>query len=237
MSDASSFSQLAARVETLERQTRRLKRLLLVSAVTVICAASVATSIAGQRNLTFAGTDGSVRISGSGLTLSDTAGRKRLTIGFNSANQPAIYIWDRDGVDRLGMYISSKGEPVVRLTDSRNVDRAFFGLTELEKPRISFQDHTSTERLYVGLTRQDDGLVSTYSTEGKQEINLGNQFISIADSAGTDRAYFGLTTNDTSIVKLWDKNHTERNFMGEYNDGTAGVSSFSSSGGATWSSP
>lgn len=237
MSDASSFVELAARIDALERQTRRLKRLLLASAVAVICASTAAAGIAEQRNLTFTGPEGSVRISSSGFTLSDARGHKRLTLGFNSADRPAIYIFDSDGIDRLGMYMSNKDQPVIRLTDSSNVDRAFFGLTTEEKPRISFQDHASTERLYVGLTTQEDGLVSTYSAAGKQEINVGNQFISIADSSGTDRAYFGLSSNDTSIVKLWDRNHTERNFMGEYNDGSAGASAFNASGTAVWSTP
>lgn len=236
MSDASSFPQLAARVEALERQTRRLKRLLLASAVTVICAATAATGIASQRNLTFAGGDGSVRVSSSGFTLSDSRGHKRLTLGFNSSNQPAIYVFDANGIDRLGIYISDKGQPVIRLTDSRNVNRAFFGLTETEKPRISFQDGTATERLFMGLSSEDDGLVRTYSTGSQEEISLGNQLLRI-DSSGTERAYFGISSNDTSIVKLWDKNHTERNFMGEFTDGTAGATAYNASGTAVWSTP
>lgn len=236
MSDASSFLELAARVEALERQTRRLKRLLLASAVAVLCAGTAATSVASQRNLSFSGANGSVRVSSSGLTLSDARGHKRLTLGFNGANQPAIYVYDAKGVDRLGMYISDTDRPVIRLTDSHNVDRAYFELSGTEKPRILFQDHAATERLFVGLASEDEGLFRTYSSGSQQEISLGDQLLSI-DVSGTERAYFGLSTSDTSIIKLWDKNHTERNFMGEYNDGTAGATAFNASGTAVWSAP
>jgi len=236
MSDASSFLELAVRVEALERQTRRLKRLLMGSAVAALCLGSLATGVAQQRSVFFSGTNGSVRISADGFVLSDTAGHKRLTIGFNGG-KPALYIWDTHGIDRLGAYLSNANQPVIRLTDSHNNDRLFFGLTKTEKPRLSFEDTNKTERLYVGLSTTDDGLVSTYSTGGTQDIALGNQLLVISDNSGTDRAYMGLTTSNTSVVKLWDAHHIERAFMGEYNDGVAGMASFNSSGTATWSSP
>lgn len=237
MSDASSFLQLAARVEALERQTQRLKRLLLASGIAALCLGTAASTVAAQRALTFTGAAGSVKISSSGFGLYDTKGHKRLTIGLNSAGQPAIYLWDAAGVDRLGAYISSADQPVFRLTDEHNVDRAFFGMTTADKPRIEFDDHTSTRRLYVGLTTEDDGLVRTFSTDGKEEIGLGNQFIRIGDSTGTERAYIGLAQGNTSIVKLWDSKHVERSFMGEYDDGSSGMTSYNASGTATWSSP
>lgn len=236
MSDASSFFELAERVDALERQTRRLKRLLIGSAVAALCLGSFATGVAEQRSLSFKGPNGSVRISGDGFVLSDPDGHKRLTIGFNHG-KPALYIWDVRGIDRLGAYLSDSNQPVIRLTDSHNNDRLFFGLTKTEKPRLSFEDANKTERLYVGLSTTDDGLVSTYSTGGIQNIALGNQLLVISDNSGTDRAYMGLTTANTSVVKLWDVHHTERAFMGEYNDGVAGLASFNSSGSATWSSP
>lgn len=237
MSDASSFSQLAARVEVLERQTQRLKRLFLVCGVAVLSLGTAASTVAAQRTLTFTGSNGTVRISGSGFGLYDAKGHKRLTIGFNSANRPAIYLWDASGVGRLGAYISAADQPVFRLTDEHNVDRAFFGMTTEDKPRIEFDDHASTRRLYVGLTTEDDGLVRTFSTDGKEEIGLGNQFIRIADGTGTERAYLGMAQGNTSIIKLWDAKHIERNFMGEYDDGTSGITAYNAAGTATWSSP
>ena len=238
MSDAPlSFAQLAARIEALESQTRRLKRLVLAFAVGALCLGTVATSVASQRSISFTGSNGTVRISAAGFVLLDKSGHKRLTLGFNNANRPGMYLWDTNGIDRLGAYMSKDDTPVVRLTDSNNKDRAFFGLTAMEKPRLEFDDTSETERLYVGLTTEDSGLVRTYSKDDKEEIALGNELLRIYDDAGTERAYIGLSTENTSMVKLWDAHHTERNFMGEYDDGSAGASSYNSSGTATWSSP
>ncbi len=236
MSDASSYVQLTARIEALERHTQRLKRLLMASAATVLCLGTLAATAAQQHSMTFTGASGSVRISSEGFILSDSDGHKRLTLGF-SGGRPAMYLWDARGVDRLGVYLSNVNQPVIRLTDSHNADRAFFGLTKAEKPRISFEDANKTERLYVGLSTTDDGLVSEYSTSGTQDMALGNQLLVISDGTGTDRAYMGLTTANTSVVKLWDSHHIERAFMGEYSDGVAGMAAFNSSGSATWSSP
>jgi hypothetical protein len=218
MSETSSFYALEQRIDALERQTHRLKRLLFVFLVMVLALGSAAGTIAQQRALSFSNSTGKVRVDATGFALYDSAGHKRLTLGFNTANEPGMYIWDKNGVDRLGAYMSAKGQPVFRLTDAAKNDRAFFGLTgDAHEPRISLEDASGNERFYVGLSTANSALLTMSTTSNKEVIRMQGSdapFLRFSDGTGTTRGYAGIFT-----------------------DGSAGFASYNESGTQTWTAP
>ncbi|HET7815942.1 MAG TPA: hypothetical protein VFL13_16390 [Candidatus Baltobacteraceae bacterium] len=212
--DSSLLQALSDRVTALERQSRRLKVLLGGAFVLVLALGAVSGTIAQPHSISFAGPMGTVKLSADGL-----------------------WFYDKHGTPRLAEYISADHrQPVIRMRDSSNRDAVYFGLTERERPRISFMDPSNNERLYVGLTTEETGLVRTFTSSGKEQTSLEDDFLRIRDTGGTEQIYIGVSTDNTPILKMFDASHTERVYAGLYSDGKSGFSSYDSSGSSSWSS-
>jgi hypothetical protein len=179
------------RIEKLERQAQVLRVLLFTAIAGILVLGTAAGTIAQQNSFSASNSSGSVKIDADGFAMYDAAGNRRITIGFNSLNQPGIYLWDSGNVDRLGAYLTGDGDPVVRLTNAQKDDLAFFGLTpDAHEPRISFQDSSGTQRLYLGLTTSESGSVRVY------------------DKAGTERVYAGEYTDGSAGFSAYNSGGT-----------------------------
>lgn len=239
MSDASSFSGMDARIETLERQIRSLRRLLFVALAGVVAAFGAGAAGAAQRTLSFADSSGHtrVKIDAGGVQMYDAAGNRRILMGFNSSGKPSFYLEDAHGNYPLGAYISNENQPVFRLADEHDKARAYFGLTaDSHQPRIEFDDAQENERLYVGLTNQATGLVRSFTVAGKDQSSLEDDKLTITDDNGNERVYLGTSDSDDGIFELYDSNSRQRAYAGIYTDGAAGFQSYDTNGTATWNS-
>lgn len=239
MSDASSMPGLDARLDRLERQVHRQRRLLLVALAAVVAAFGAGAAGAAQKNLTFADARGHtrVKIDAAGIQMFDANGRRRMLVGFNNSGQPSLYLQDVRGNYVLGAYISDKDQPVIRLADSQNTGRAYFGLTaDKHQPRLEFDDADSKERLYVGLTDASTGLVRAYTASGNDQTSLEEDKIWITDGSGNNRIYLGTSDSGDGILKMYDSSTRERIYAGVFTDSSSGFQSLDGSGSVTWSS-
>lgn len=213
--DSSSLQALSERVSALERQSRRLKGMLVGAFALVLVLGGVSSTVAAQHSISFSGPSGIVKLSADGL-----------------------WFYDKHGSPRLAEYISTDShQPVIRMRDSKDRDAVYFGLTSGERPRLSFLDSSNQERLFVGLTTENTGLVRTFTNAGKDQTSLEDDFLRIRDTSGTEQIYIGVSTDNSPILKMFDASHTERLYAGLYNDGKSGFAAYDSGGSAAWSSP
>lgn len=213
--DSSALLALSERVSALERQSRRLKGMLVGAFALVLVLGAASSTIAAQHSISFSGPQGIVKLSADGL-----------------------WFYDKHGSPRLAEYMSADShEPVIRMRDAKDRDAVYFGLTSGERPRLSFMDTSNNERLYVGLSTEETGLVRTFTSAGKDQTSLEDDFLRIRDTSGTEQLYIGVSSDNSPILKMFDSSHTERLYAGIYSDGKSGFSAYDSGGDSAWSSP
>jgi hypothetical protein len=232
MPDSVVFENLVARVEQLERQSRRLKRQLFAALVALLCLGTVSATTAQQRSISFSGPKGTVRIDAMGVHFL-MHGKERAALGYTKAyTTPSLRFMDAGGAERSYIGISSEDSALMQMYNKRG-DKT----VSLSNSVLWFYDDSGTKRLYLGTTTSGSGIVEIFNTSGTLQSELASDFLRLGDGSGTEREYIGVTTTDEAVVKLWDRSHTERNFMGEFTDGVAGFASYNTSGTSTWSSP
>lgn len=220
MADISISTEVAARIEKLERESRRLKIVsftttLALVAVTAIGAAAVGSGTVTSKPFTIVDKTGHARVKldALGLHIFDAKGRERLSAIVNEYNQPAFRLADPTGLVRFRAYITPKNDPSIKFEDEKNNDRMWLDLSSMD-----FYDKAGNDRLVVGMTAQDPSpLVRFFSPAGKTLMTLESgsaPFIRFFDSSGTKRGYFGI-----------------------YDDGSSGAQFWNSSGTSVWSSP
>jgi hypothetical protein len=233
MSDTAAYEGLAARVDQLERQSRRLKRQLFAALVGLLCLGTISATTAQQRSISFSGPKGSVRIDAMGIHFL-THGKERATLGYSKTyTTPSLRFTDAGGAERAYIGISSEDSALMQMYNTRGDKSVSLSGNGV----LYFYDDSGTKRLYLGTTTTGNGIVEIYNTSGSLQSELASDFLRLGDGSGTEREYIGVTTTDEAVVKLWDRSHTERNFMGEFTDGVAGFASYNTSGTSTWSSP
>jgi len=177
--ESSDFRKLANRIDQLERQARTLKRLFGLSLVLGFALFAGGVTFAQQRALSFSSADGTLRISGAGVSLIDKSGRTRMSLGWNSVHEPGLYYFDQSSTRRMGLYLSDLVKPVMRMYDKNgtirseysentegtnmlefydgsHVQRAYFGQTTTDQPMIEFFDGSHTLRSYMGWQTSGD---------------------------------------------------------------------------------
>jgi len=187
------FYMLAQRIGKLERQTTVLKRLLGVSLVLVFAALADGATIAQQRQMSFSSGDGSVKVNGSGISLYDTSGRRRLELGWNSASQPGVYFSDARGTTRMGLFLSDSSSPVVRLYSGSGANVADFAEGTSGYPGLFFYDSNHVQRAYMGMSSTDDPIADIWDSSSIVRTHMGQY---------SDGSY-GFNAKDSSGSVLW----------------------------------
>jgi|GEM_PF-2697716 len=219
--ERSSYDILAARIDRLEQQSNLLKRLLGISLVVILALFAGGATIAQQRQLSFSGPNGTVRVNGGGIALYDKSGRQRMILGWNEFSQPALYYLDGSGTARMALYLA-QNHPVMRLYDRSGETRSDFGLTETDKPTLTFYDAKHVERVHLA------------------QADLDHPYLRFYDAMHVERAFFGQSTTDNPLLELFDSSHTLRSFAGSYISGgnpVYGLFSNDSAGTTTWQVP
>jgi len=188
--ERSTYDILAARIDRLERQSNVLKRLLAFSLIAGFALLCGTATIAQQRQLSFTSSNGTVRVSGAGLTLYDKSGRQRMILGWNSVSQPGLYYYDGSGTRRMGLYLSDLVKPVMRLYDKSGTTRTEFSENIEGTNMIKFFDASHVERAYFGQSTTDEPMVELFDTSHTLRsytgaYTSGGYGFYINDSAGT----------------------------------------------------
>jgi hypothetical protein len=178
-----------------------------------------------------------VKIDETGFQVYDAAGHRRILLGMDKFNKPALFFANEAGYSPLQAYISPKNTPVVMIGDEKGNGRAYFGLTtDQHQPRIEFDDSQANQRLYVGLTKESTGIVRTYTASGANQTSLEDDKVWITDGNGNNRIYLGTSSDGDGILRMYDASTRERIYAGVFTDQTSGFQSLDSAGSVTWSS-
>ncbi|HTU71415.1 MAG TPA: hypothetical protein VMF11_13980 [Candidatus Baltobacteraceae bacterium] len=257
MSDL-SFQQ---RLDALERKTTSLRRMLILMVVLFALAATIATTQAQQKDLTFSDAAGNVRvrIDAQGFHLFDAKGTTQLVLGPSSAETPVLAFYDETGAQR--MWVGYHNNPYIDMAGANGKD--LIEIAASDYPSEKIYDSSNTERLYLGMssgngdllrmfakdghevvdlgqTDQEDGLLRMFATTSQQVVSLEGQatpFLQFNQSDGKERGVIGVSGTGGSLLKLFDNNGTERVYAGEYTDGTSGFTNYNATGAVTWRSP
>jgi hypothetical protein len=193
MIERSQFGLLSARIDSLERQSKVLKRLLVCSFAGLLALLAGGATIAQQKQIVFSNANGSVRVGSSGFGLYDTSGKRRLMLGWNSSSQPGIYLTDGSGTYRMGIYLSDQARPVVRLYDVKGTVRADFAEGTEGGPVLKFYDASNTEREVLGQSTDDNPIVKIFDTSHNLRVYAG------AYASGA----YGMYVNDSAGTTTW----------------------------------
>ena len=240
MSDASLISALTSRIEGLERQTARLRRLFFGSLIALLCVGTAATTVAAQRSISFKDAAGNViSLDSAGFHLVDSAGHSRIKLGFNKAHGPALSFYDTKSVERIQIHVSSDGTPAIVLLDPQERARMFVGLTPdaPTQPRIEFRDTAGKQRLYVGLSTDETGMVTMFDAHDRKLADMEDTYLRFHDASATERLYLGLSPEARPFMEMFDSSHIERSYFGTYTNGDFGASMYDTSGEVSWHTP
>ena len=234
MSEPFSYEGLAARIEALERHSRRLKRQLFAALVGVLCLGTVSATTAAQHTLSFSGPKGTVRIDASGVHFLTTKGKEIALLGYTKLSTlPAVRFMDSSGTNRLTVGLNTGSNGMVRMYGENGNDALTLDGNDL----MEFYDSSGTKRMFVGLTTESTPEVQMYNSAGTQQTALTDTFLTLGDRSGSERGYLGMTKEGDAVMKIWDSSHTVRNVAGAFTDGSWGFASYNSYGNSTWSSP
>jgi hypothetical protein len=243
MADSSLSPETAARIDKLERESRMLKRVSLVTtlalvAVTAVGAAAGSGALrASQLSIVDSSGSTRVKIDARGLHLLDPSGKERLAAAFDKkSNEPSFKLFDAGGSARLSAYMA-KSNAYVALDDA-HYTRAILGLVDGKYPQLWFGDSNGDRRVEIGMT--DVAASAPYvglNMKKTQTITLGPYGLSVQDLKGVRRAYIGISSAFLPEISIQDASKNERGFFGMYADGTSGAFLKNASGTATWSVP
>jgi len=193
MIESSDFRKLSNRIDQLERQARTLKRLFGLSLVLGFALFAGGVTFAQQRALNFSSSDGTVHISGAGMSLIDKSGRTRMSLGWNSVHQPGLYYFDQSSTRRMGLYLSDLVKPVMRMYDKSGTTRTEFSENTEGTNMLRFFDASHVERAYFGQTTADNPTVQLFDSSHALRTYMG------AYSGGG----YGFYSNDSSGTTTW----------------------------------
>ena len=109
---------------------------------------------------------------GLGLTVFDSAGARRATIGLQSDGNPRLGLFDSEGTRRLGAELSVDGHPQVVLSDAAGTQRMVIALDPLGNAGLGIFDAPGTRRAGIGAGIDGAVGVALFTGEGSQRLLL-----------------------------------------------------------------
>ncbi len=228
MADSTDILALERRIEQLERSAQRSRwgAIAATAALLAVSAVGASQQPATSGPIAIRDTNGHVRvrIDDTGLLLTDANGTKRLRLGYNTHDQPALNLYDASGTLRLESYLAPKqtaqlvfhdkdanprqwlglgddGTPFVEEMNADGKDLVYLAGTA--KPRLRFYDGVN-ERAVIGMSSDGDGLLRMFDAAGKESVSLEGQtkpFLRLSERE-IERIYFGLSSEDSPLVFL-----------------------------------
>ena len=178
---------LTRRVEELERDNRRLRRLgtyMLVGMGTLLGLSASIIVVAARH-----GMPGLVpQVTESrGFLLRDGEGQIRATLGMNKKGAAQLALQDADGRDRLRFSVLADGSSGAAFVDSAGASRIVMGLLPDETSTIVLADHAGKTRTVLGLSKN------------------GASTIVFADAGGVTRAGMGVDQRGFGTFTMVDR--------------------------------
>src|SRR5579875_1252836 len=145
--DTTGAQELAARVARLEATIRR-QRIVGLGVLAILFATAQTSS--STQPFTVQGSNGSVQVTGSGISVRDSGGQQRVFIGLDSGGRPSIDLRDSTGTLRQSMFlVSDTSAPTFRQFDTSGNTRMEQFLTKEGFPDYRLLDANGKRRLAV----------------------------------------------------------------------------------------
>lgn len=154
------------------------------------------------------------------LVISDPAGRERIVLSTKNG-LPYIHLLDANARTRVSLYLIANGERgkiELRNSDSKTV-AALFEPMDAPGATMTMYDNDGMKRSSVGISKEGFPSLWFFAPDGKTA-----QTSMFVDADG-------------GHLRLTDAEGTLRAYLGEYTDGTYGMSFYDSSGEQTWKRP
>jgi hypothetical protein len=133
------------RLDALERQNRRLRRVLGAASVAVFAVVAVGATAPAPRV-----------IEAEQVLIRDANGRTRAILGLDPASHSAgLAVLGASGARRIGVGVKSDGTAGIALSDERGELRAGLATTPAGKASVSLSDETGSIRAGLGVV--EDG--------------------------------------------------------------------------------
>lgn len=173
------------RLETVERENRRLRRLsgVLLAGLAILLGLTAALLAVYARQ---AGATADV-VQAQRFVLRDDSGLIRAVLGVQPDGSTRFALQDRDGRPRLQLTLLADGSPGVALKDREGRNRAVLALPPDEMAQIVFADRDGNNRASLGLSG-DHG-----ST------------LMLADPTGEPRAFLAVGVDGTPSLLLYER--------------------------------
>ncbi|CAN5119386.1 hypothetical protein BH20GEM2_BH20GEM2_20410 [soil metagenome] len=164
---------LMRRVEHVERENRRLKRLGLVMAagLAVALLVSLGLLMVGLSN-GFPGSGAAV-INARSFILRDDAGLARATLELTDEGQVRMGMRDRDGRERVRLGLLQDGSPGLTLSDREGRPRVVLGVLPDQTTNLVFADEAGRSRAVLGLTQDQAATLVFADRGGETRVGVG----------------------------------------------------------------
>jgi len=199
-------AQLAARVDRLERASRRERVLALGVLVLALATAQAPAPLSSPRVVRDAA-GGSTTLSASGIVV--RAGTTvRTAVGFDKDRNPSIDLTDSTGALRESMYLLAD-RPVLRLFDRAGKRRAeMFLASDTENGEFVIRDAADVTRLAAFVGSKGLPELALYGTDGSARAYASTDddspYLVMKDAAGASRVVIGGYTSGTMGMDVRD---------------------------------
>ena len=178
---------LIRRVEDLERDNRRLRRLgtYMLVGIGILLGLTTAIIVVSARH----GMPGMVAqvTESESFMLRDPSGQIRATLGMNKKGAAQLALQDADGRERLRFSVLADGSSGAAFVDSTGASRIVMGLLPDETSTIVLADHAGKTRTVLGLSKN------------------GASTLVFADAGGITRAGMGVDQRGVGTFTMFDR--------------------------------
>ena len=129
------------------------------------------------------------------FVLTDESGNKRVRIGLNELDAPALSLYDKSGTERALLRLNRDDVPSLRLFDENGTMREGMGFAQGSmEPHLWFFDANGGTSELLPAGNSNNGIRLNYLSSGSIRLNYLNHSI--------DARYYDMGTKDSSI--LWN---------------------------------
>jgi hypothetical protein len=211
---ATTAQTLQARIEQLEHGRRRDRAIVfgvIALALATAQAPPVSPSIS-QTPITVSNAQGTSTLTATGLVVNDSAGHRRILIGFDSNSWPTASLSDSNGKTRESLYLFGDTNGTLRQFDVNGKRRLELRVTDPGNGELQLSDANENLRAAFFFGTNGNPQLGLYGTDVKLRAFLATDDIApyfvIRDATGQNRIDIGGFTDGSIGMDLRDASNT-----------------------------
>ena len=248
-----TIEALAHRLELLERENRRLRRLGVaslagVAALVLLGEGQLPRSPSAQAAAT------PPAITAERFVLKDARGRTGAALGWQTDGTPRLDLFDRSGTARAALVVGSDDAPGLALFDADGKPRATFALFRRGGPQdgpakaenaltaLVLYDPSGQVRAALSATPGDEASLDFSDPNGAPRATFGlrgdgTPALRLQTPDGADRATFSVLADGSPVLNLFNREGRPRAALAIGTSGEARLALADRDGKVVWSAP